>query len=123
MNIEELKVILENCRFNRQYISAKKRDLDTVSHFLQNNGYDNIFNQKQKQIEDVLQEMMGIEEAIQFLKQPYKTVIYMRYIDNFTMEQIADKLNYSCPRIYQLHSTGLKNLLDIVNERDIDIVL
>ena len=107
MNIEELKVILENCRFNRQYISAKKRDLDTVSHFLQNNGYDNIFNQKQKQIEDVLQEMMGIEEAIQFLKQPYKTVIYMRYIDNFTMEQIADKLNYSCPRIYQLHSTGL----------------
>ena len=42
----------------------------------------------------------------------------MRYIDNLTMDQIADKLDYSTARIYQLHNIGLNRLLDIANDEE-----
>ena len=59
-----------------------------------------------------------MEDLIQLLEQPFKTIIYMRYIDNLTMDQIADKLDYSTARIYQLHNIGLNRLLDIANDEE-----
>lgn len=41
-----------------------------------------------------------IDEFISMLPEPYKTFAVMRYLDGFTMERIAEKMNYSTRNMY-----------------------
>ena len=48
--------------------------------------------------------------------QPYRVIFYLKYISLLTFDQIADKLNYSTKRIYQLHNEGLDIIIKKINE-------
>ena len=49
----------------------------------------------------------NIEKQIESLQQPYKNILYLRYIKDNSFDEIASKMNYSSKRIYQLHKEAL----------------
>ena len=50
--------------------------------------------------------------TIDRVPEPYRTLLYERYINGRTWEQIAVRLNYSYRRVTQLHGEALKLLKD-----------
>jgi len=58
----------------------------------------------------ILNKKKQIENEINNLDQPYKIVLYFRYIRLNSFGEIANSLNYSTKRIYQLHQEGLNEL-------------
>lgn len=62
-----------------------------------------------------LEKKRQLEKSINQLSQPYRTVLYMRYVRFCTFDQIADKMSYSTKRIYQLHQKGLELYEQILN--------
>lgn len=130
MNKTELKKYLDDYWFDNQYITQKIKELEDTKKrndkildlsLLSNNIHaSTLYQESQQQEENRLKELLSkkqqIEENIGKLSQPYKTIMYFRYICFLNFDQIADKTNYSTKRIYQLHSEGLLKLLDIYNE-------
>lgn len=50
--------------------------------------------------------------TIEQTREPYRTLLYERYINGLTWEQIAVKMSYSYRRVTQLHGEALKILKD-----------
>lgn len=50
--------------------------------------------------------------TIDRVPEPYRTLLYERYINGLTWEQIAVRMNYSYRRVTQLHGEALKLLKD-----------
>lgn len=61
------------------------------------------------QLEDLETEIIC---TIKKLREPYHTLLYERYINGLTWEQIAVRMNYSYRRVTQLHGEALKLLKD-----------
>lgn len=53
-----------------------------------------------------------VERRIESLDQPYKNILYMKYVNELKMDEIADKLNYSIKRIYQLKDIAVKKFFE-----------
>ena len=49
------------------------------------------------------------------LEQPYRNILFYRYIKFMTFDEIALKMNYSTPRIYQLHDHAIELILENLN--------
>ena len=54
-----------------------------------------------------LEQKQKIHNQINGLEPPFKNVLYYRYICDKTFCEIADKMNYSTKRIYQLHKEAI----------------
>ncbi len=65
---------------------------------------------------DILTKKQLIEEIIGRLCSLDRTLLYMRYIQRYTFDQIAYKLNYSTKRVYQLHNVALGNFAALYHE-------
>lgn len=52
--------------------------------------------------------------TIDRVSEPYRTLLYERYINGRTWEQIAVKMNYSYRRVTQLHGEALKLIKDFL---------
>lgn len=48
-----------------------------------------------------------IHNQINSIEQPYRNILYFRYVCDKTFDQIAFKMNYSTKRIYQLHKEAI----------------
>lgn len=138
MNKEELKKILEDDCYDKQYLIEKNKELDkfkekiisiTERYKVLDKSYltDDELELKYKDIiknqiyeEDKLLKLFKkrqtIEKVINLLNQPYKTLFYLKYICSFSFDQIAYKMNYSSKRIYQLHNEGMTILLNTINK-------
>ena len=57
---------------------------------------------------EMIKKKHQIEERIDKLQQPYKSVLLYRYISLYSFGEIAKKMNYSTKRIYQLHQEGIE---------------
>ena len=62
---------------------------------------------------EILNKKQKIETIIKKLEQPYRNIIYLKYIRFYTYDQIADKMHYSSKRIYQLHTIALEKFIDL----------
>lgn len=116
MILTELKELLESYRYDSQYINAKTKEIESFNNFSSSKQIDSIKEIEIKTLSKLLDKKIFIEDLIQRLKQPYKTLFYMKYIRFLSFDQIADKLNYSTKRIYQLHKEGMSILLVKTNE-------
>ena len=67
------------------------------------------------EISKIVKKKKYIETLFQKLIQPYQILMYLRYISFLTFDEIADRMNYSTKRIYQLHTEALNKLLDVIN--------
>lgn len=66
------------------------------------------FVKTEKSLIKSLEKRQSILTKIDTMSQPYKNVLYFRYVCMKSFDEIADKMNYSTKRIYQLHQKALE---------------
>ncbi len=120
MTREKLKELFESYWFDNQYLTEKFKEVELFNK-LTMNQHDSAFlidtkETEKLEIKKILERKKYIESLIQKLQQPYRTILYMRYISFFTFDQIADKIHFSTKRIYQLHSDALNQLILITSK-------
>jgi DNA-directed RNA polymerase specialized sigma subunit len=129
MNTKECKKMLSNYRYNLITIQEKQKHLEDLKSLilkiserqkhindLKDNEesklqLDKILNKQIKAEQELLNEVTKqnkIENVINTLSQPGKTILLFRYISCMTFDEIALKLHYSSKRIYQLHSVAIE---------------
>ncbi len=96
--VKELNSYSENGLFRAQksfdaIIASEAREEETLVEIL---------NRKQK-----------IESVILKMEQPYKTIIYLKYMRFYTFDQISEKMHYSTKRIYQLHAIAIDRFAEL----------
>ena len=131
---------LENYKYDFQYYQEKSREIDRLKKEIQksyerlmemmNNKIDiTDLNCKLQQIIDkqseeenfllsILNKKQTIEKRIDSLEQPYKNILFMKYINLNTFDEIALKMNYSTKRIYQLHKKGLSIYCELYSKKE-----
>lgn len=132
MNKNDAKRALENYIYDYQYYLEKSKvrektkdrvyqSIQRVKHLEEYASCDmselqaniqtliDIETKEEKMLIEILRKKQQIDSIIEKLDSIDRTIIYMRYTQTYTFEQIADKLNYSVKRIYQLHAIALDN--------------
>ncbi len=122
MEKHELKEYLEEYMYDYQYLKAKINEIEKYDKMIGKNITSSSFSDNKEYEEQKMSKLMDkkreIESTIDLLKQPYRTVMYLKYICFSTFDQIADKLSYSTKRIYQLHGEGLEQLSSILTDNE-----
>ena len=126
----ELIKELKNYKYEVQYFLEKSKDIDKLKNEIEK-SYARLIQMKEKNIDtkdihkqlnkiiekqskeenallNILTKKQKIERQIENLPQPFKNVIFFRYICGYSFDTIASKMNYSTKRIYQLHNEGLQ---------------
>ena len=120
---------LKSYWFDNQYYNEIMADSEVVVKEIQKlemslkdkeiKGYDtsitklriNNLNEKKVSLDSLLQsitkETKKVETIIDSMHQPYKNILFLKYIKNLSFDEIASKMNYSSKRIYQLHKIGI----------------
>lgn len=120
---------LKSYWFDNQYYNEIKTDSEIVVKEIQKlelslkdrevKGYDtfitklriNNLNEKKVSLDTLLQSIIKgtkkVETVIDSMHQPYKNILFLKYIKNLSFDEIAYKMNYSSKRIYQLHKIGV----------------
>ena len=133
---------LQNYRFDAQYLREIMKDLENIIKEMQvlenhakdneHKGYDNTalemkilhLKSKQKSLSSLLKKMIDKNQQVEFsieqMTQPYKNILFLKYIKNNSFDEIASKMNYSSKRIYQLHKIAIN--LYIENNDDLMII-
>lgn len=65
-----------------------------------------------KMLSKILNNNQKVEARIEDIFQPYKNILFLKYVKNFSFDEIASKMNYSSKRIYQLHKIALSMYLE-----------
>ncbi len=123
MNKNEIKKLLEDYKFNQEYLEEKVNELKNLFEnekiyskifnnkpFSEDKIFKNFIKEKQSEIElikEIKHNNLMVMNLINNLDQPHKNILYFKYIKSLTFDEIALKMCYSTPRIYQLHSTAL----------------
>lgn len=128
----DAKEELQNCLYEANYQNILKTELEKLFSEMFNLQDKNLIytsrykqlnvliEKNEKLIEESEMKVGEIKEKISELKQPYKNILLLRYINGKTYEDIAEKSNYSTPRIFQLHreAISLYNQKYFSNEND-----
>ena len=99
-------------------ISSPMANMDRVQHSLDPDKFTNPISkiiELEKEINEDIDKLVDLKsvarKAIEQLDNDVeKIVLYKRYFENKTFEQISVEVNYSWRRIHQLHGDALKNL-------------
>ena len=122
MNREEVKNMLEEYWSDNQYLKEKTKEVEKITAMMIKNPNLEIYQVSKKQEEEILFKLLAkkkrIDQLIERLNQPYRIIMYLKYITFLTFDQIADQMNYSTKRIYQLHSEGVNKLQELINNEN-----
>lgn len=105
MEIEKNKALILNT-ISRLH-EMKKLDNDSS---LINNKIQDLFNQQaidENVIFETLNKKHNIENKIDKLPQPYKNILFLKYIRGDSIKDICSKMNCSSKRFYELHKYGI----------------
>ncbi len=136
-NIKNDKQIseLEQYKYDCEYVKEKKKELEDLVNgikdlaerlrFYKDNNFNveeykerldmmiEKSNVEEKRLLEILERKQTIEEKINLLDQPYRNVLYLKYIRAYTIDEVALNMNYSSKRIYQLHRIALEKYLEV----------
>ena len=134
MDKTQLKKLLEKYQYDKEYFIEKSREIksskELVSNLISKNNLLNaeqaksdfeldLIIKKQENDLHLLAEINNsngaVESLVHGLEQPYRNILFYRYIKFMTFDEIALKMNYSTPRIYQLHDHALELILENLN--------
>lgn len=122
---DELKKILEEYKYDYQYLKEKSKEVEEINSLIRSGkNYEYVIvSQKyeEKELSELVEKKKYVESLLKNLGQPYRTIMYMKYISFLTFDEIAYRMNYSTKRIYQLHSEGITILLKKINEPILEI--
>ena len=129
---QELKE-LKSYAYELQYYNEKLKDMEKLTKEMNElkfklsdmkiKGYDttltvielNNLEDKQvllsKTLSNILNKNQKVESKIEDIFQPYKNILFLKYVKNLSFDEIATKLNYSSKRIYQLHKIAVSMYL------------
>lgn len=121
---------LESYKYELQFYGEKTKDLEKIRHemdkcqivicdkqakhtdsSIEEIRYDNLkrkYNEELSKLNTIESKKNFIESEIEKLPQPYKNILFLRYIKSHSFDEIAAKMSYSSKRIYQLHKEALK---------------
>ncbi len=120
MKKEELKTKLEEYWYDNQYLKEKVKEVEEMNQLIRLGKASEIIIETKKheehEMSKIIKKKNYIESLFQNLSQPYRTLMYFKYISFLTFDQIASRMNYSTKRIYQLHNTAITDLLTIINK-------
>lgn len=120
----ELKTLLEDYWYDNQYLKEKAKEVESINSLIRSGKASefimNTKNYEESEMSKIVEKKKYIEGLFQKLNQPYRTIMYMKYISFLTFDQIADRMNYSTKRIYQLHSEAISILLRTINEQNLN---
>ena len=88
-------------------LNKKSNKLETNSK--SNKLLENEIINLSKNIIKLTNETKQIESIINTLNQPSKLILILKYEKNYSIGEIAQELNYSTKRIYQLHNIALND--------------
>lgn len=60
-----------------------------------------------KKLEELLVKKYVVENKIEQLEQPYKSILYLKYIRGYRLYKVSEELNYSYRHIKNLHGDAL----------------
>lgn len=120
MDKKQIIKYLESFKYDFQYYQEKAKEINFVETQIRTANNSEFLLETKKyeesQIAKFINKKKDIEMLLQKTSQPYQTLLYLKYISFLTFDQIADRMNYSTKRIYQLHSEALNTLLIIINK-------
>ena len=110
--LEEMKKLMEGEDISLSKIYNNFREMKAVDSTLGNIDLKvkrilEQFSTGEKLLVSALKKRQDILGRIDTMDQPYKNILYFRYVCMKTFDQIAYQMNYSTKRIYQLHQEGL----------------
>lgn len=117
MYLDEMKSLMEaeDNNLTKIYTNLrhmKEMDLDVGNLDVKVKSILEKFVKGEKNLIHALEKRQGILTKIDTMSQPYKNVLYFRYVGMCTFDEIADKMKYSTKRIYQLHQSALQMYCD-----------
>ncbi len=118
---EELKKYMFDMQFYEEVVSEIK-ELQTKLLVATNraNTYGDINNTieiedirkqikaKERALAKIEKSKTAVEETINAIDQPYKNVLYFRYVKQYKFNKIAMKMGYSLQRIFQLNKEAIE---------------
>lgn len=133
MNIEEAKKELREYRDNIKYIEEKQNDAEELKGRigkltanltgLPNGKGDNPdiapFEENLDRIKDIeidcnkkLQELLVkkyiVENKIEQLEQPFKSILYLKYIRGINLYKVSEQINYSYSHVKKMHIEAIE---------------
>ena len=136
--IEEAKKELREYRDNIKYIEEKQNDAEELRTTIEkvtpnlsgmpNGKGDNldkapleegldrikeIENDCNKKLQELLLKKFIVENKIDKLEQPYKSILYLKYIRGINLYKVSEELNYSYKQIKRLHQEALEKYINL----------
>lgn len=132
--IAKVKAELREYRDNIKYIEEKKNDSEELKTLIESaksgkitglpapkgdnpdntpleDGLDRIKEIEidcRKKLEELLVKKYVVENKIEQLEQPYKSILYLKYIRGFRLYKISEELNYSYGYIRNAHILAME---------------
>ena len=119
-NITEIGMLIKEINKlsnNLNDMELKKYDTTSVKYKIKT------LRLKQHEQEETLREVEErnnrVKKRIDNMPQPYKNILFLKYIKNNTFDEIAVKMHYSNKRIYQLHKKAVDFYLNMPEDDNI----
>lgn len=66
-----------------------------------------------KKLQELLLKKFIVENKIDKLEQPYKSILYLKYIRGINLYKVSEELNYSYKQIKRLHQEALEKYINL----------
>lgn len=66
-----------------------------------------------KKLQELLLKKFVVENKIDKLEQPYKSILYLKYIRGINLYKVSEELNYSYKQIKRLHQEALEKYTNL----------
>ncbi len=116
----QTKEILEAYRLDKQYLEELSNDTLKMREKNLNTkiGFNEVCNNMGEMVSKLSNRISKIENVINSVSQPYKNVLYYKYVKNLSHTKIAMKMDYSLQRIFQLQKEAINKFAIIYNNID-----
>ena len=107
---EELKTRIEKMTQNISGMpNGKGTNLDSAPFEESLDRIKEIEKDCQKKLEELLLKKFMVENKIEQLEQPYKSILYLRYIRGNTLNKVSNEIGYSYEHVCRMHGRALIN--------------
>ena len=113
---EELRNIIESIRSGGLITGLPAPKGDNPDSATLEESLDKIDRLKIECIEKLKEAIVAkieVETKIEQLEQPYKSILYLKYISGFKLYRVSEELNYNYRHLMRLHQNALLNYTNL----------
>lgn len=113
-DVEELRTRIEKINNNITGMPNAKGDNPDKAPFEESlDRIQEIEKDCSKKLQDLLLKKYVVENKIEQLQQPYKSILYLKYIRGINLYKISEELNYSYKHVKRLHQEALEKYANL----------